>query len=179
MSSGCHLIRQTTVVTCKRGLQGKHTWPRPTHYCPSLTNPAAIRLLSNKSDRRAGQFVTVVYVQCAQWKETGDKPEEDSRRKDQVQKQGLNPDRLPPMSTQPLHSHPASHRYMLLRKPSDESQRARALHEPPVGQNQHTLLAPREHDVGPPPVCQEPWRIRSNDGEYDMIFFVSLEGVDP
>ena len=67
---------------------------------------------------------------------------------------------------------------MFLRKPPNKSPCSRALHEASVGQDQHTLLAPREHDVCPPLVRHEPRGGRPNDGKYDVILLVSLERVD-
>ena len=68
---------------------------------------------------------------------------------------------------------------MLLSELPNKGPRNRLLlQEQAVGTNHHTLLTPREHDVGSPLVRHEP-RARSSDDRNDgVVCFVALEGVD-
>ena len=50
--------------------------------------------------------------------------------------------------------------------------------KPTVGANHHALLTPREHDVRPPLVLHEPWRLSPDYRDDDVVLFVSLKGVD-
>jgi len=86
---------------------------------------------------------------------------------------------LPLLSGQSFQSHPPGHWHMFLGELSNEGVRnALAQEETTMGANHHTLLTPREHDVRSSLVLHEPWTRGSDDRDDDMIFFVSLEGVD-
>lgn len=64
---------------------------------------------------------------------------------------------LPPMKGQILQGHPVSFGYMHLGELPDERLRHIPIpQELAVGQNHHTLLAPRKHHVRPPLVPHEP-----------------------
>ena len=67
---------------------------------------------------------------------------------------------------------------MLLSELSNKGRHGRVVQESTVGQDHHALLAPREHDVRPPLVGHKPWRRRPHNGNYDVVFLVSLERVD-
>ena len=47
-----------------------------------------------------------------------------------------------------------------------------------MGTNHHALLAPREHDVRSSLIPHEPGSRSSDDRDDNVVFFVSLEGVD-
>ena len=47
-----------------------------------------------------------------------------------------------------------------------------------MGQDHHAHLASRKHDVRPPLVRHEAWRRSPDNGNYDVVFLVSLERVD-
>lgn len=80
---------------------------------------------------------------------------------------------------QTLQSDPAGFRYVLLSElPNKGPRNGRPLQEHAMGQNHHALLAPGEHDIRSPLVLHEPWSVRANDGNYDVIVFVPLERVD-
>ena len=86
---------------------------------------------------------------------------------------------LPPMKGQILQGHPVSFGYMHLGELPDERLRHIPIpQELAVGQNHHTLLTPRKHHVRPPLVPHEPRPRRPDDRNHNVIFFVSLEGIN-
>ena len=62
--------------------------------------------------------------------------------------------------------------------PNEGLRHALVLQESTMSANHHTLLTPREHDVRSSMVLHEPRSRGSDDRDYDMVFFVSLEGID-
>jgi hypothetical protein len=67
---------------------------------------------------------------------------------------------------------------MFLSKPPDKGPRdALVLQEQAIGTNHHTFLTPREHDVRPTLVPHEPRGRSPDDGNDDVVCFVTLEGV--
>lgn len=78
-----------------------------------------------------------------------------------------------------FQSHPAGFWYVLFSElPNERLLHGRSPQKPTMGQNHHTLLAPREHDVRSPLVLHEPRSRGPNDRNYDVIFFVSLKRVN-
>jgi hypothetical protein len=68
---------------------------------------------------------------------------------------------------------------MLLSELPDKSPRNGVLlQEPAVGTDHHALLTPGEHDICPSLVRHEPWARSPDDGNDDVVCFVTLEGVD-
>ena len=68
---------------------------------------------------------------------------------------------------------------MLASKAADESLRHILFQEEhTMGQDHHALLASRQHDVRSPLVLHEPRSRRTDDRKDDVVFFISLEGVD-
>ena len=97
------------------------------------------------------------------------------------QEETIPPDRFLPPSDQIQipHRHPPCFLYLLLSKlPNEGPPDAPVVQEPTTGTNNHTLLTPREHNVCPSAVLHEPRGRGPDDRDDDMVFFVTLEGVD-